>query len=130
MAIKLGAVQLRIMRVLWEKGESSARTITETLCQESPIAHSTVQTLLRKLVLKRAVDHVEQDRTFIFRPLISESDASQSATQDLLSRVFNGSVTGLVAHLLENEEISEKELAELRALVNGDSTKKMGGKGE
>ena len=47
MPISLGSVQLRIMRVLWDEGEVTARRITDVLSQAAPIAHSTVQTLLR-----------------------------------------------------------------------------------
>ena len=117
MAITLGSVQLRIMRVLWEEEEATARRITDALSASSPIAHSTVQTLLRKLEAKRAVGHERRDRTFVFRPLVPESEVVRSAAQDLLDRVFQGSLSGLVAHLLENEPVSPDEMARLRALV-------------
>lgn len=118
MSIRLGSVQLRIMRVLWAKGEATAREITEELAQSETIAHSTVQTLLRKLETKGAVEHVRRDRTFYFRPLIVEHQVSRSAAHDLLSRVFQGSVVGLVANLLDHEEVSPEELARLRALID------------
>ncbi|MDR3689902.1 MAG: BlaI/MecI/CopY family transcriptional regulator [Fimbriimonas sp.] len=118
MAITLGSVQLRIMRVLWDEGEATARRITDVLSEQSPIAHSTVQTLLRKLETKRAVAHEQQDRTFFFRALVAESEVTRSAAQDLLARVFQGSISGLVGHLLESEEVSPEEMQRLRQLVN------------
>ena len=118
MSITLGRVQLRIMRVLWDEGEATARQITENLSASEPIAHSTVQTLLRKLEAKRAVCHEQRDRTFVFRPLVAESEVSRSAAQELLSRVFAGSVSGLVAHLLDSEEVSAEEMKRLRELVD------------
>jgi BlaI family penicillinase repressor len=121
MAISLGSVQLRIMRVLWEEGSATARRITDVLSQTSPIAHSTVQTLLRKLEAKGAVTHEKTDRTFTFRALVAESEVTRSAAQDLLSRVFQGSITGLMAHLLESEEVTPEEMKRLRALVDEKS---------
>lgn len=118
MAIKLGPVQYQIMRVLWRQGAATARTITDALAEESAIAHSTVQTLLRQLEAKRAVSHEQRDRTFYYQAMVAEPEVTRSATQDLLDRVFRGSITGLVAHLLESEEISDEEMARLRALVN------------
>ena len=114
---KLGKVQLHIMQVLWEKGEATAREITEILSLQEPIAHSTVQTLLRKLEAKGAVMHIRHDRTFVFRPLTREADVTTTATRDLVTRVFNNSVTGLVAHLLKNEKLSADELQQLRHMV-------------
>lgn len=121
MPITLGTVQLRIMRVLWEEGEATARRITDVMNAANPIAHSTVQTLLRKLETKRAITHEQKDRTFVFRPLVGESEVTRSAAQDLLSRVFQGSISGLVAHLLEGDDVSEDEMQRLRQLVDEKS---------
>jgi BlaI family penicillinase repressor len=118
MSVRLGSVQLKIMRVLWIRGEVSAREITDELCESQEIAHSTVQTLLRKLEAKGAVAHERRERTFYFRPLIAENQVSRSAAHDLLSRVFQGSVVGLVANLLDHEEVSKEELARLRKLID------------
>jgi BlaI family penicillinase repressor len=117
MAISLGTVQLKIMRILWDEGESTARRITERMNSEQPTALSTVQTLLRQLQAKKAVAHEKRDRTFYFRALVQESEVERSAANDLLGRVFQGSISGLVAHLLENEDVSEEELARLRKLI-------------
>jgi BlaI family transcriptional regulator, penicillinase repressor len=122
MAINLGSVQLKIMRVLWSESEASARRITEVLCESKPIAHSTVQTLLRQLEVKGAVAHEQRDRTFVFRPLIKEPEVTRSVAQDLLSRVFQGSISGLVAHLLDSEEVSPAEMERLRTLVREKSS--------
>ena len=115
--MRIGSVQLRIMRVLWDEGEATARRISELMSIDSPIAHSTVQTLLRQLEAKGAVMHERRERTFVFRPVVVEADVSRSAAQDLLDRVFRGSVSGLVAHLLDHEEVSDEEMRLLRRVV-------------
>ncbi len=114
---KLGKVQLQIMQVLWQRGRASAREITEELNRQQPIAHSTVQTLLRQLEAKGAVTHEREDRTFVFRPVHQETEVAATATRDLLKRLFNNSIYGLVAHLLEHEKISRAEMARLRQLL-------------
>jgi BlaI family penicillinase repressor len=88
MSIRLGRVQLRIMQVLWERGRVTAREITDVLSAESPIAHSTVQTLLRNLEAKGAAGHDSEGRTFVFFPLVREEQVTKSVTRDLLDRVF------------------------------------------
>src|SRR5437588_5874589 len=115
---RLGRLQLQIMRILWGRGRATAREITEELNRGESVAHSTVQTLLRKLEAKGAVTHEAEDRTFVFRPLYQQSEVTESATRDLLARLFDGSVYGLVAHLLKHEPISREELQRLRALID------------
>lgn len=116
---KLGRVQLQIMQVLWAKGGATAREITDELNRQTKnsVAHSTVQTLLRKLEDKGAVTHESEGRTFVFRAMHEESAVATSATHDLLSRVFHSSVSGLVAHLLKHEKISDEEMAQLKKLI-------------
>ena len=106
------------MRVLWERGRATAREITEAMGETQRIAHSTVQTLLRQLQAKGAVAYDVEDRTFVYRPLYQETEVAETATRDLLARLFNGSVYGLMAHLLKHEEVSREDLARLRALID------------
>ena len=115
--IQLGRVQFRIMRVLWDLGRANAREITEAMNRKEPIAHSTVQTLLRQLEAKGAVGHDVQDRTFVFFPALDEERVKRVATRDLLERIYGGSVGGLVAHLLKHEQLSRPELEELRRMI-------------
>src|SRR5262245_6023558 len=113
---KLGRVQLRIMKVLWERGQANAREITEALNEEEPIAHSTVQTLLRKLEEKGSVRHRIKHRTFRFYPAVAEERVTRRATHELVERVFGGNAAGLIAFLLKEEKIPPSEMEALRKL--------------
>ena len=123
---RLGRIQLKIMQVLWERGSASAREITDALSVQRPIAHSTVQTLLRKLEAKGAIDHEVRDRTFVFRPLIDRTSVTRGATRELIERLFGGSAAGLVAHLLREERIARKELEAIRHLIDRHSAGRKG----
>jgi BlaI family penicillinase repressor len=107
------------MQVLWARGPATAREITDALNRTAPIAHSTVQTLLRKLEDKGAVAHDVSERTFIFRPLAKPEQVCQRATREFVDRLFGGSPGGLVAYLLRNERIPQEELDEIRRLLHG-----------
>lgn len=118
---RLGRQELRILKILWRLGSIPVRQITEALNAEpeaAPMAHSTVQTLLRKLEAKKAVGHREEGRVFLFFALLPEDQATEAAADDLLRRVFGGSVFGLVAHFLEKETLSRAEREQLRALID------------
>lgn len=122
---RFGRVQLQIMQVLWDKGRATAREITEALNKTGPIAHSTVQTLLRKLEKKGAIAHTVEDRTFVFRSLVQSEKVRRRATREVVERLFDGSPGGLVSYLLRNERISRDELEQIRALID-ESAKESG----
>src|SRR5215467_8151775 len=105
------------MQVLWERERATARDITDALNAEEPIAHSTVQTLLRQLEEKGSVAHDVVERSFIYYPLVPEERVTRSATRELIDRVFGGDAAGLVAYLLRLERIPRKELQGLRKLI-------------
>lgn len=115
---QLGRVQLLIMQVLWDRQRATAREITDTINKSEPIAHSTVQTLLRALEEKSSVSHESEGRTFIFFPLVEEENFKQNATSVLIERVFGGNAANLVAHLLGDKNVSRKEINEIRKLIN------------
>ncbi len=119
---RVGRVQLRILRVLWERGRANAREITDALNAETPIAHSTVQTLLRQLEEKGSVTHDVVERSFVYYPLVQEESVTHSATRELIDRVFGGDAAGLVAYLLREERIPRKELQALRKLIEDKSS--------
>ena len=120
---RLGKVQLQIMQVIWKHGKVTARQITEELGKTDNIAHSTVQTLLRKMEVKGAVTHELDDRTFVFRALYQQNNVKDTAIQDILQRVFGGSVYGLVAQLLKRETIQPDEMRRLRELIKSAEDK-------
>jgi BlaI family transcriptional regulator, penicillinase repressor len=115
---QLGRMQFRIMQVLWDRQRANAREITEALNETEPVAHSTVQTLLRQLEAKGAVSHEAEDRTFVFFPRLKEDRVKRTAARELLDRVFGGNMGSLVAHLLKNERMSRDELDELHRLID------------
>jgi BlaI family penicillinase repressor len=114
---QFGRLQFRIMQVLWDRGRVSAREITDVLNEAEPVAHSTVQTLLRQLEAKGAVGHEANGRTFLFFPRLKEDKVKRTAARDLLERVFGGNVGSLVVHLLKNERLSRTELDELQRMI-------------
>ncbi len=115
---QLGRMQLRIMQVLWDRGRAHAREITDALNEAEPVAHSTVQTLLRQLEAKGAVGHDVDERTFVFYPRLNEERVKRTAARDLLERVFGGSAGNLVAYLLKDEALSRADLEEIRRLID------------
>jgi BlaI family transcriptional regulator, penicillinase repressor len=106
-------LQLRIMQVLWERKKVTAREITDALSKLEPIAHSTVQTLLRRLEQRGAVAHEVDNNTFVYFPLAENKKVLKNSVQDLIDRLFNGSAHGMVSYLVSNRYVTSEELKEL-----------------
>lgn len=104
------------MRVLWSRGPSSVTQVQQALGGRN-LAYTTVATMLRKMEPRGLVTHVCDGRTFIYRAAVPEQDVRQGMAGDLLDRLFSGSLSSLVSHLLSSREVKREELEELAALI-------------
>ena len=109
--------ELRLMNVLWEKGEASVGDIVGVLKQRPKPAYNSVLTLLRILEKKGYVTHRKDGRAFIFKPVIDKQRASRSALKTLVNRFFDGSPSVLLLNLLEDEQLSQETLDRVKARI-------------
>jgi predicted transcriptional regulator len=115
----LTEAKLRLMHVVWEKGSATVTDVAKALRDKPELAYNTVLTTLRILEHKGYLRHTksQEGRAFIYHPLIGREQASRKALRHLVSRFFANSPELLVLNLLEDEEISEKELKRIRNIV-------------
>ena len=80
--------------------------------------HNSVLTTIRILEQKGYVDHRQEGRAFIYRPLIAEHEASRTEVRHVLNRFFGNSREQLLLSLLGDSEVSREELERLKAAIN------------
>ena len=114
--LRLGVLQLKIMKVLWEVGRASVAEVHEQLSADR-LAYTTVATMLRKMEDRGLVRHDEADRRFIYEAAVGEDEVTRSMSDDFLDRLFEGSLATAVTHLLETRDVSREELVELERLI-------------
>jgi predicted transcriptional regulator len=105
------------MDVLWAKRSATVGEVLSGLPENTALAYSTVLTTLRILEQKGYVTHSESGRAFVYQPLVGREEARRSATQQLVRRFFDNSPGLLALSLLEQENIDERELERLKALI-------------
>ena len=109
--------ELRLMRVLWHRGEGTVADVVEGLPRKPAVAYNTVQTLLRILETKGYIGHEKRGRAFVYKPLIDQRAARRTALSHLLKGFFDDSPSLLVLNVLDDERIDQKELKRLRDLI-------------
>ena len=114
--LRLGDLQVAILRVLWDEGEATVARVTEAIAGKRR-APTTIATMLTKLERRGIVEHRVEGRQFVYRPRISEQEVTRTMVADLTQRLFEGDVSALVSHLIRSEEIERDELVRLRAMI-------------
>ena len=108
--------ELRLMEVLWRKGRATVADVVEDL-PPPPLSYSTVLTTLRTLEQKGHIAHEEDGRAFIYHPLIERTEAARSAIHHVLDRFFGNSPGALAVTLLDDERLSDDDLARIKQML-------------
>jgi predicted transcriptional regulator len=121
---KLTKLELQIMEVLWTHGASSVREIQEAFPEKNRPAYTTVQTMVYRLEIKKAVRRVKKiGNAHIFDAAISRSAAQRRLVDELLS-FFGGRTQPVMAHLIESGHLTLDDVQEagktLRRLARKD----------
>jgi predicted transcriptional regulator len=109
--------ELRLMKVLWEKGAGTVGDVAASLIDDPPLAYSTVLTTLRILEGKGYLRHTKNGRAFVYEPVIAQEEASRTALGYLINRFFGGSRELLVVNLLKQENIGRAELRRIKQMI-------------
>jgi len=112
----LTEAELRLMDVLWLRGDATVGDVVEAL-GDPPLAYNTVLTTLRILEKKAYVKHRAVGRAFVYSPRVGRDEARSSVIDYVVSRFFDNSPRELMLKLLEGETLDERESARVRALL-------------
>ncbi len=116
-SITLTEAELRLMKVLWSRGESSVADMVAAVADASPLAYTSVLTTIRVLEKKGYVQHRELGRAFVYSPRVAEHEAGRSEVRHLLQRFFGNSREQLLLSLLGDGEMSPEELKRLKEAI-------------
>jgi BlaI family transcriptional regulator, penicillinase repressor len=108
--------ELDIMSVRWDLGEA---TVTEVRDRIDPdLAYTSISSMIRTLEIKGYVSHRRgEGKTHVYFPAIEPEAAGKSALGRVLDKIYGGSPIKLLAHLVDQRRLSDKELARMRDLL-------------
>lgn len=115
MDIKLFDSELKVMNVLWREGDTTAKYIADVLHEEIGWNKNTTYTLIKRCIKKGAIERTEPN--FICHALIEKEDVQEAETDELINKIYDGSVDNLFAALLSRKKLSAKQIEHLKQIV-------------
>lgn len=114
--ISIGDSELEIMKVIWKaEGPITSLDIGKAV-EEKGWKKTTIATFLTRLVEKGALSAEKEGKLYYYTPLITEKEYRQSQTKNLIKTLYNGSVKEFAVSLFEENNLTEKDIEELRAI--------------
>jgi BlaI family transcriptional regulator, penicillinase repressor len=109
--------ELEILKLVWQRGEATVREIYQDLLLQRPVAYTTILTMMGILEQKGHLTKREGERAYIFKPAQPQAKVRGRMVKEFVNRVFNGSAKPLLVHLMEDQDMSREDLAEIEALL-------------
>ncbi|MFY0623739.1 MAG: BlaI/MecI/CopY family transcriptional regulator [Pelagimonas sp.] len=113
----LTEVELEFMNVVWALGEGTVREILAELNKAHERAYTSVATVLKIMEQKEFLTSQKKDRSLVYIPAVPKADYQKTTLKNLSSKLFNGTPAALVARLVDDEDVTDDMLAEMRALL-------------
>jgi predicted transcriptional regulator len=116
-SITLTEAELRLMKMLWQRGESAVGELVAAMPDGSALAYNSVLTTIRILEQKGYVRHRQEGRAFLYSPMVAEDEAGKTEVRHMLQRFFGNSRERLLLSLLGDEEVTPEELCRLKEAI-------------
>lgn len=117
LTVQLTKSEWAIIKAVWELEPCAAPDVQEALLKQTKWTYSTVRTLMDRMVVKGHLTGEKIRHMTLYRSAVTREQAQRSELLQTLKHAFDGALTPLVQCLLKSEKLTEKELAELEALV-------------
>ena len=115
MDIKLFDSELKVMCVLWSEGDTTAKHISDVLKKEIGWNMNTTYTLIKRCIKKGAIERSEPN--FMCHALIPKEEVQEAETNELVDKIYDGSVDKLFAALLGRKKLSAEQIQKLKQIV-------------
>ena len=115
---QISEAEFEVMKVIWKYAPISTNEVTEKLTQTTDWSPKTIQTMLKRLVTKKALTYEKQSRVFVYTPLVPETEYIRQEGNSFLDKYYNGNIVSMLASYLEDDKLSKTELDTLRHLLS------------
>lgn len=113
-----------IMKAVWKLSRTTTREVLEDLANKTEWAYSTVKTMMERLEDKGYLSSKKVGGSRLYTANIPEDKVKGTATRGFLKQVFDGSIKSMIHCLVNEEDLTDEEAAELTRLLNARKREK------
>jgi BlaI family penicillinase repressor len=121
----LSEAEWEVMKAIWRRDPepSIAPQLVAELGEPRGWSEATVKTLLNRLLKKKALRFEKVGKAYLYSPAVTEKQCRSVASDSFLNRVFDGSLSPLLAHFVSSRKLSAAEINELEQLLGKSKIK-------
>ncbi len=120
---RLTDAEKELMEILWEKEKAFMKDLMEAYPEPKP-APTTIATLLKRMQNKKMVGFQTFGNSREYFPMVEKGKYFTKEMNGLIGKFFNSSVTQFASFFTANAQLSEKELLEIKKIIENEIEKK------
>jgi len=114
---RISEAEWEVMKVIWPKSPCSSHDVVAALAPSKAWSVGTIKTLLNRLHSKGALKFARVGKSYLYHPAVTEEQLRAVETESFVARVFDGSLSPMIAHLARVRKLSDRDLDELERIV-------------
>lgn len=120
----ISEAEWEVMNALWDSSPKTANEVINSLQEKTEWKAKTVRTLLDRLVNKNVIGVNKDQRIYTFYPLYSQDKCQKAEAKSFIQRIYGGTVKSMLVQFMEDDNLSEDEIKELKEVLNNRPNKK------
>ena len=113
----LGELQRAVLETVWDLGEANVHKVREKLERQKKPAYTTILSAMQKLEKAGWLDHRAEGKSYVYFATQSREQAGVGSVRRLVKRIFEGDALAMFQHLIQEGNLSAKELGELKRMI-------------
>ena len=109
---------MEVLNHVWDMGEATVHDVREMILKERDVAYTTIMTVMKNLAEKGYLTYRKDGVTYVYSPAQEPDSVRFNLVKDLVKKVFRGSPKELVQTLVQGEDLSEEERAEILKMID------------
>lgn len=114
----LGETEMEVLNHVWELGEATVKDVRKRILKDRDVAYTTIMTVMKNLSEKGYLKYRKEGVTYVYSPARKPESVRSNLIKNLITKVFKGSPKELVQTLVNSEDLSEKDLIEIRSMID------------
>ena len=114
----LTEVELELMNIIWKLGECTIKDVQTALPKERDLAYTSVATIMKILEEKKVLSSRKKERAHTYSALVTREEYEGTALRHVTEHLFQGDPKSMVMRLLDESDLSQKELESIRSFLN------------
>lgn len=114
---QISEAEYEVMKVIWKYAPVSTNDVTERLAKTTDWQPKTIQTMLKRLVNKKALTYEKEGRMFVYTPLVAEDEYISEESRSFLNRYYDGNITTMLSAFIQDQKLSKEDIRTLRSIL-------------